>query len=555
MSREIQVAFQPSGRRVFVLPGTIVIEAAARAGFIVDTPCGGAGKCGKCRVRIMDGKCDVSDAARALLGTESVEDGFRLGCQARITEAMTIEIPNSSLFGARQQILEEGVGGGSFELCPIDVNLDEVKGPCCGVSFDIGTSTLVGTMVDLRTGLDLAVCSRANPQTSFGDDVISRITRCRETESGLEELQATVLSAIREMLAELGNAANVGLDCILTVVLAGNSTMEQILCGIDPSPLGEMPFLSLSTAAERMAASDLGLKINAAGRVYVLPQIASFIGGDTVAGVLSSRLDEYTRPALFIDIGTNGELVLACDKKLVSASVAAGPAFEGARIVNGMRATTGAIEKVVFGDDVLVNTIEDAAAAGICGTGLVDLVAEMLRAGILDTTGRILSPDELDGSVPDGIHKRLVEADGASAFRLVDADATASGDALHIYQKDIREVQLANGAIRAGINLLLKMAGIEFSDLEVVLIAGAFGNFIRRKNAKRIGMLPPVSSTSIRYIGNTASSGAKSILLSSHERDRAEQLAVQIEHADLSLDPEFQMQFGEAMLFPESEPA
>ena len=609
MSEELQVIFQPSGRRVFVLPGTIVLEAAARAGFIIDTPCGGTGKCGKCLVRITAGDCETSQTEKDSLGSDRIAKGWRLACQARIVGPLTIEIPGTSLFESSQRILETGKGE-KVDLNPntrkqcvelatdasvdqdllakafgvltcgpqvsrrlpgiqggkgtkvtgvfvggelVDVEMGDTAKDCYGLAFDIGTTTIVGTLVDLGTGDDVAVASRLNPQTSFGDDVISRITRCRDTDDGLAELQESVLGAVREICEEVAKTSGVASEFIYACVFAGNSTMGQILCGIDPSPLGEMPFVSASTASVWMTAIDLGLNVNPVATAYTLPQIGSFIGGDTVAGVVACRLDSHSDPALLVDIGTNGELVLAANGKMTATSVAAGPAFEGTRITNGMRATAGAIEKVVVADDVELNVIGNTAARGICGTGLVDAVAGLLRVGVLEVSGRILSPDELPSGLSLALRERVVEMDGQSSFELVRAEDSASGEALRLLQRDIREVQLANGGLRAGASILLRMAGLDTSDLGAVLVAGAFGNFIRRGNARRMGLLPAIPSSRIRYIGNVASSGAKAILLSIEERERAEAAAAKISHIDLSLDPEFQMEFGSAMIFPGPE--
>ena len=277
------------------------------------------------------------------------------------------------------------------------------------------------------------------------------------------------------------------------------------------------------------------------------------MGGDTVAGIVATRLDQYKQPALFVDIGTNGEIVLAYDGKMIATSVAAGPAFEGARIVHGMRATAGAIEKVVFDGDVRLNVIGNTRPSGICGTGVIDCAAEMLRAGIVDATGRIACAAEAPPSLPPALCARLIEHGDAVDFLLVAAADSATGEAIFLYQRDIRELQLANGAIRAGINILLRVSNLQPEDLGTVLLAGAFGNFIRRSNARRIGMLPPIPCNRIRFVGNAASFGAKRALLSTAEKDYADRVVAQVQHLDLSLDPEFQLEFGAAMILPEHE--
>lgn len=613
MSKEIRVTFQPSGRSVYVLPGTILLEAAARAGFVIETPCGGSGTCGKCLVRIASGECSDCTDAEGLLSSEQVEDGYRLACQCKIQNALTVEIPESSLFQAAQKILSSDTGeklevdpvvrkrfveipepehgdslsdseilvkaldGGTptvatlrqlprtlreadfsitATLCGdriIRVQAGDTAAACHGIAFDIGTTTIVGTIVDLVTGADLAVASMMNPQTSFGDDVLSRIKKCREEPGGLDVLHTTIVEAVNKVA---GNAARqVGIEAsdIYMAVFAGNTTMQQILCGIDPRALGELPFLPAFRNMVSLRAADIGLSIYPDAEVVVFPQIGGFVGGDTVAGIIATRLDQQSEPSLLVDVGTNGEIVLSHDGKLTATSVAAGPAFEGARIVNGMRAMQGAIEKVVFNSDVEFNVIGNMKPSGICGTGLIDVAAAMLRAGVLDSTGRILGPDETAPDVPERIRNRVVADNGQFDFVLADGEASATGDRLCLYQKDIRELQLANGAIRAGISILLDRAGLSPDDLGSVLLAGAFGNFIRRSNARRIGMLPQISRSRIRFVGNTASFGAKMVLLSREESAYAARIVEKTEHLDLSTSPDFQMEFGAAMLFPEDD--
>lgn len=613
LEREIKVTFQPSGRSVFVLPGTILLEASARAGFIVETPCGGAGKCGKCLVRVVSGNCSTCDEDKVLLGDDKVAKGYRLACRCTVEESLTVEIPESSLFQSKDRILSDDTGeemdvqprvvqrevevgepgedGAESDLETLtnalgDVEIDilalrhlsaalreteshldvtivddrvirvephESAGKCCGVAFDIGTTTIVGTLIDLSTGADMAVASAMNPQTSYGDDVLSRIKKCRDDAEGLDLLHGAVLETINKIVGEVVEQGEIASDDICEAVVAGNTTMQQIFAGISPSALGELPFVPAFTDSLTLRATDIDLTINPAASVHVFPQIGGFVGGDTVAGIVATRLDRSEKPALLIDVGTNGELVLAHEGKLTATSVAAGPAFEGARIVNGMRASSGAIEKVVTDGDIRVNVIGNAKAAGICGTGLVDAAAAMLRLGVLEPTGRILPEDEWPSDVPDPIRARAASRDGENHFILVHAEESASGEPLCLYQKDIRELQLANGAIRAGTNILLKNAGLEAESLGSVLLAGAFGNFIRRRNALRMGMLPQIAHSLIRFVGNTASFGAKKVLLSVAEKEYAERITRETTHIDLSRSPDFQMEFAEAMLFPEEE--
>jgi uncharacterized 2Fe-2S/4Fe-4S cluster protein (DUF4445 family) len=612
-SNEIKVTFQPSGRSVFVLPGTLLLEAAGRAGIVLQTPCGGRGTCGKCRVRIADGHCPPSPAAERILSARQIREGERLACQAYVREPLVVDIPDESRFDAAQQILTTDTGRSAvlnpvvrkrhFSLTTpasedavsdvarlkaaigqvtipfhlllnlaaflrtqqwqgtavtagnrlIGLEIGDTTKNAYGVAFDLGTTTVVGTLFDLATGQEKAVRSAINPQVAFGDDVISRISRVRENHGALGELQQAGLKAVNSVIHGLAGQAGVDARHIYEVVIAGNSTMQQILCGLDPAALGEVPFVQTFDGALTIPAQALGLAVNPGGDVFVFPQIGGFVGGDTVAGILATGLDKVEAPTLLIDIGTNGEIVLAHDGKLQATSTAAGPAFEGARIVQGMRATAGAIEKVLIGDDVLLNVIGNTQPAGLCGTALIDAVAELLRKGIIDSTGRILPPGEAPASLPDALRARLIEMDGQTHFMLVSAEEAASGEAIYLWQKDVRELQLATGAIRAGINILLRRAGLESAALGGVLLAGAFGNFIRRNNARRIGLLPQIPCGRIHFIGNAASLGAKLALLSADERQRAERLRSGTKHVDLSLDPEFQMEFGMAMMFPDDD--
>lgn len=613
ISKEVKVLFEPSGRAVHALPGTILLEAAARAGFIIHTPCGGAGKCGKCVIRIRHGKCPPQPAETAALGEVRVSEGFRLACLAQVTGPITIEIPEASLFQSQQQILTTDVGGhmdvtprvikkycqlqppgqhdeGSdlerlravIGNCPValsalqalpdalrasdfkvtTVQVDDeliaiepgdTTAACFGLAFDIGSTTLVGTLVNLITGEDVAVAARVNPQTSFGDDVVTRIQKCRTDPSGLSQLHTAVLESVNKIIDDLARKAHISPNNIYEIVFAGNTTMQEILCGINPSALGEMPFMPAFREALEGEAASLRVHIHPRAKFYIFPQIGGFVGGDTTAGILATRLDQAQAPTLLVDIGTNGEIVLAHNGHLLATSVAAGPAFEGARIVNGMRATSGAIEKVIIDGDVRLNVIGNTKPAGLCGSALIDVAAEMLRVGILDFTGRILPPSEVPGTLPPAILARLIEDNGETHFLLATAEESATGAPLLLYQRDIRELQLANAAIRAGINILLKNAGLQPEQLDVILLAGGFGNFIRRNHARRIGMLPPIPCSKIRFVGNTASFGAKRALLSSHEKRTAATLIDKVRHVDLSLDPEFQMEFSEAMLMPECE--
>jgi uncharacterized 2Fe-2S/4Fe-4S cluster protein (DUF4445 family) len=314
--------------------------------------------------------------------------------------------------------------------------------------------------------------------------------------------------------------------------------------------LGEVPSSPVYSRALEIPASELGLQGHPLAQTYIFPNIGGFVGGDTVSGILAHQLIERQKPTLFVDIGTNGEIVLANDGHLLASSAAAGPAFEGARITCGMRATDGAIEKIVIDSEVRCSVIGNAKPSGICGTALIDAIADLLRLGAIDETGRILDSDEAPQTLSTEIRSRLVPVNGDTAFDLVSAGESKTAEAIRLYQRDVRELQLASGAIRAGIAIMLRKAGLTPEDLDCVLLAGGFGNYIRRENAQRIGLLPDLPVDRIRFVGNAASTGAKAVLRGRELRQEAEEIARTAEHVDLSMDPEFQMEFGMAMMFP-----
>ncbi len=611
---EHRVLFQPGDKTVFVLAGTSIFEAAARVGLLLKTPCGGNGVCGRCLVRIAAGACPPSPACRSRLAKRDLERGMRLACQARIVEDCVIVVPEECLLEEVTRVLVAASGGdhqlmpsiskhylemdtpGSESECseverlekaldqtlnvplPVLRALPEVLRDCrykgtavledanCllafepgdtvgrafGVAFDLGTTTMVATLLDLTSGREVAVCTAINPQVRYGDDVISRILRVREAPGSLEQMRTALLERLNHMIAELATNGEVALDEIYEIALAGNTAMQHVFLGVSPYGLGEIPFLSVWRRGTVCRAAENGLRVHPQAALYVFPQIGGFVGGDTVAGLMAALMHTGGDSRILVDIGTNGEVALVCNGRLWAASTAAGPAFEGARIVHGMRASEGAIEKVVAANgDIECNVIGNTTPRGICGSALIDLVAELLRYGIIDVSGRMLTPEELPESVSPELRRRLLLDDvNQVRFLIVPASETGIGQDLCLYQKDVRELQLASGAMRAGFNALLKCAGLKTEELKEILLAGAFGNFIRRKNACRIGLLPHLPTRNIRFIGNAASLGARMALLSTEVRRLAEEVAARSEHVELSSSPDFQLEFADAMFFP-----
>jgi len=610
----VRVTFEPEGRSVFVMPGTLLVEAAGRAGIVLDTPCGGRGTCGRCRVQISLNPPDPSETDRKHLSEDEIERGVRLACQARVVEEMRVNVPVAARF-FEQKILTGGHGG-KVELHPsvskaylqvpapsledqradadrlraaieqdgIEPDLDVLRslptllrksdfgvtaviaegrlfavepgdttGRNFGIAFDIGTTTVVGFLMDLVAGRELAVAARTNPQIPFGDDVVNRIQYAAENTDGLGELRQSIVDCLNDIIAECCRAAGVSQEQLYEATVVGNTTMNHIFLGINPEYVAQAPYVAALRRPVNTRARDLGLAIHAHGLVHTLPNIAGFVGADTVGVILSANLHEAEEISLAIDIGTNGELVIGNRERLVSCSTAAGPAFEGARIRFGMRAADGAIDRMLINTDLEFNVIGNLPPRGLCGTALIDLVAELLRVGCVDSTGRLLPPDEMPNSVPDAIKRRVAEDEkGTLEFRIASGEETQVEGPLVLTQRDIRELQLGKGAIAAGVSVLLKEVGVEPKDLGQVLLAGAFGNFIRRKMAKRIGLLPDVPSERIRFVGNAAGAGARMALLSRRCKHAADRISEETEYLELAGRPDFQDEFMSAMLFPES---
>jgi len=610
-NQTIKVIFQPEGRAVYVLPGTTVLEAAGKAGIVLETPCGGKGTCGKCRVKVASGCPPPTDADRDAFSDDELNEGARLACQNRLTEAAVVEVPQDTRFFG-QKILVDGIKRDvklnptfrkifvtvpeatledprcdldRLKACLVDVTPDPIaklpliralprlldeheneftvvlendeivtieKGDTTdhslGVAVDIGTTTVVGMLIDLITGESKLAASRMNPQVSRGDDIVSRLTYISENGTGLNELHESIIGCVNEIVVELCERTGVPCDHIYELSAVGNTTMNHLFLGIDPRKVAQSPFAAVLREAANVKASQIGIRINPLGNVYTSPNIAGFVGGDTVGVILATGMIHGDSARLAIDIGTNGELVLATKGRVVSCSTAAGPAFEGARIRFGMRAATGAVDKVIFNGGVHVTTIADTPPRGICGTGLIDSVAEMVRTGVVDYTGRIIDTDEAD--LADFLQERIVKADGSNNFILVDADKTHNGKHILLTQRDVREVQLAKGAIRAGIEILMAELGLTADDIDEVYLAGAFGNFIRRSMAKRLGLLPDIPSERIAFVGNAAATGAKMVLAARELRAEAERISREVRYIELAGRADFQERFATSMLFP-----
>ena len=473
------ITFLPEGISVPAEEGTTLLQAQIAAGLRPDAPCGGKGTCGKCKV-ILEGR-EV------------------LACQTLVDRSMTVETSRTG----GENILTHGV---SAKITP-DGTDDYV------LAFDIGTTTVVAYLMDGKSGDLLAQSSCVNPQSQFGADVISRIQHAMS--GGGEELATCVRDAMKALTADVSAKAGISVSDITTAAIAGNTAMHHLLLQIAPDPLVTPPY---------MPAVYDALELEKGCFVRVLPNIAGFVGGDTVACMVSTQFDQLEELTLLIDIGTNGEMVLGDKNRRIACSTAAGPAFEGAKISCGMRGAAGAVDHVQIRDGKLTyHVLGEENAVGLCGSGLLDLVAGLLDLEIIDESGRME-----DGS-----------------YTLCEN--------VTLTQKDVREVQLAKAAIRAGIQLLSEKLGKDVSDIQKVYLAGAFGNYMDPASACRIGMIPPVLLDRIQPIGNAAGEGAKVCALSRKGFDYSRKLAKETEFLELASLPQFQDCYVDALEFCEEE--
>lgn len=468
-----------------------------------------------------------------------------MACQYDVVDDIEVMVPAWSTPEAPPILSPEG--GGSVEIDP-SVALDDRGGPAFGVACDIGTTTVAAYLLDLRTGRRVATSALFNPQTRHGADVISRI-EYGSTDQGLQELQRLIVSCLQDLIADL--CAQAGADCgaIHEVCVVGNTTMNHLFLGLPVSPLGQAPYAAFSLDAHDVPAADLGLAIHPSGRIHAVENIAGFVGADTTAVAVAVDIGQADQATLVLDIGTNGELLLAAGGRVYAASCAAGPAFEGARITQGSRAVTGAIDHVEMGStDIAIGVIGSGGPLTICGSGLIDAVAVLLDLGLVDTTGRLVDRARMPAGLAGSVAARVLDISGQPAVCLA-WDRHGRQPLVALTQADIRETQLAKAAIRAGIELLLAGVGLRAADIGQVLLAGAFGTTVRAAGAVRIGLLPDVPLGRVRSIGNAACAGAERILLNKGCRAKAGQLARSIQYVEIARDPAFGDAFASAMTF------
>lgn len=492
----VRIRLEPLGRTFEVEAGSPLRDILF--GYGVEFPCGGRGRCRRCRVRLLAGASTPSAEEAGILGEADVAAGWRLACRMTASADLTLEIAQWET-----SILADD---SAFEFTPREG---------LGVAVDIGTTTLVAQLVDLATANVLAVRTALNPQAAHGADVMSRVQFALAGE-GRARLESLIRAEIGRMIAGMLAEAASGRAPVL-VTVAGNTVMHHLFCDVDVSPLAAVPFEPRDDGPKRFRPAELGWELPCETEVRFLRCLGGFVGSDILAGIVATKLFASDGLTGLIDLGTNGEIVFGTRERILCASTAAGPAFEGGRISCGMRAATGAISEVSLGGDGLVcHVLGQSEARGVCGSGLVDAVACGLDTGRIQPNGKLTGPRLLELTPPVGLT-----------------------------QADIREVQLAKGAIAAGARILLKRLGAEPGDVRRLYLAGAFGNYINRESARRIGLIefPPEV---VEPAGNTALLGAKLALF---ERSDPDYAAIRVEHVPLAADPEFQDTYVDSMSF------
>lgn len=426
----------------------------------------------------------------------------------------------------------------------IDIDPGNTTERMFGYAVDVGTTKIAGYLLDLNTGVVLAVDSLMNPQTSYGEDVISRITYASYSQDNLKKLQKAAIGGVNQVLKKLLNKTGINPREVYEMTVVGNTAMHHIFLGICPKYVALAPYAPAVKGGVDVKARELGVNINPGGNVHALPVIGGFVGADTVAVILATEIYKRDELCMALDIGTNTEVVLGNRGKILAVSCASGPAFEGAHIKYGMRATSGAIEKVQIDPQTLevkYKTIDGVKPYGICGSAMVDILAEMLKAGIIDISGAF----NKDVNSP-----RLRRGEDGLEFVLAWGDETATGKDIVVTQKDIREIQLAKAAIHTGCTILMRKLNVDESDIEALFIAGAFGSYIDPENARTIGMYPEISLSKVQIVGNAAGTGARMALVSEIIRKKAEEISRKVNYIELGAEPDFQAEFINSHFLP-----
>jgi uncharacterized 2Fe-2S/4Fe-4S cluster protein (DUF4445 family) len=607
-AQRVRLRFLPDGGEVRVPSGTPIFDAASWNGIAIDSTCGGHGTCKKCKVRIVSGDMPLSTVDPRAFTTDELRDGWRLACRANARGDLVVEVPplqtrpKAALVGVgrhvilrpavqkRHLVLQEPtledqrsdlqrvcdalddlepyasvemlrtLGGtlrrSHFDVTAvviddelIDVEPGDTTSRRFAIAFDLGTTTVVATLLDLDSGQPAAVRSMLNRQQPFGADVITRVSATMMDDGALGQLQARAHETFAELTAEVLADAGVEPPEVYEITVCGNVTMMQIALGIDPEPLSMAPFTVATHDFPPTRAAEFGVALHPRASAYVFPSLGAYVGGDIVAGMLATGLTRDRRMRLFIDVGTNSEIALGSVDRVLATAAPAGPAFEAAQIKCGMRAADGAIEGIkVTADGLDLEVIGDVEPVGMCGSGLVDAVAELVHAGLIDHSGRFIPDDDAAERFP-GLCDRLTKIGEERVFVLHwrgDDPATS----VFLSQRDVRELQFAKGSIATGWHILMREMGIEAADISQVLLAGSFGAYLTPLSAVRIGLVPRIALPRIVSAGNVAGEGAKIAALSLRERAEATSIVREVQYVELSGRADFNDLFIDQLTFP-----
>jgi uncharacterized 2Fe-2S/4Fe-4S cluster protein (DUF4445 family) len=585
-------------------------DAASWNGIGIDSTCGGYGTCKKCRIKVTDGDVEPSKLDfRAFTATE-IKDGWRLACLVRTAKDISVDVPalttrpKAATVGVGRQVIlrpavqkryieleEPSLSDQRTDIVRVFDAIDDLEGTASlasmrdlprilrasnykvtavfvdqdflgieagdttavryGIAYDLGTTTVVATLLDLNTGTPVAVKSMLNKQQPFGADVITRISATMLDPDALAKLSGLAQETLNQLTQEVCVEADVNPLHVYELAIAGNATMTQLLLGIDPEPLGVAPFIMTSAAYPNIDVKEIGIAVHPLAKAVILPSLGAYVGGDIIAGALASGMDRDKRLRLFIDVGTNCEIVLGDGDKILATAAPAGPAFEAASIKCGVRAASGAIETIkVVNGELEIGTIDDTPAVGICGSGLVDACASLVQVGLLDHSGKFVS-DEAALTISPKLASRLVTREGERVFVLTWSKEVGDlSDCVFLTQRDVRELQFAKAAIATGWALLLEEFGVNESEIQQVLLAGSFGSYLSPSSAVKIGLVPKLSVMRIMSAGNVAGEGAKMVLLSAQERNGAQSLLEAIDYVELSDRADFNDKFVERLAFP-----
>jgi uncharacterized 2Fe-2S/4Fe-4S cluster protein (DUF4445 family) len=607
-AERVRLQFQPDGADVRVPSGTPIFDAASWNGIAIDSTCGGHGTCKKCKVRIVEGDVPVGRVDPRAFSPDELRAGWRLACRATAREDLVVEVPplqtrpKAALVGVgRHVILRPSVQKRYLELeeptmedqrsdvqrlldgiedleptvdlevartlgrvlrdahfkvtavvCDealVAVEPGDTTGRRYAIAFDLGTTTVVATLLDLETGTPAAVRSMLNRQQPYGADVISRVSATMLDPEALGALQARASETLEQLAQEVCDEAGIGPDEVYEMVICGNVTMTQLALGIDPEPLSMAPFIVTAHELPPARAADFGVHLHPRAPAFVYPSLGAYVGGDIVAGLLATGLTRDRRLRLFIDVGTNSEIALGSAERVVATAAPAGPAFEAAQIRCGMRAAEGAIEGVkIAGDEFRLQVIGDAEPVGMCGSGLVDCVAELVHAGLLDRSGRFVD-EEAAAELHPGLAPRLTKIGEERVF-VMHWRGEDPANSVFLSQRDVRELQFAKASIATGWHILLSEIGVEASDIQQVLLAGSFGAYLSPVSAIRIGLVPKLAIPRIISAGNVAGEGAKMAALSLRERAEARSILDEVEYVELSGRADFNDAFIDQLAFP-----